>query len=105
MVTELNSSNFDAFVGSHSVALIDFYATWCGPCVMMAPVIEQTATQFAGRVAVGKIDVDKNKDLTTRFGISAMPTFIFLKDGEVVETVCGVIPAPSIERQLNALLA
>ncbi len=106
MVTELNDSNFDSFVGSRSVALIDFYATWCGPCTQMAPIIEQTATKYADTVAVGKVNVDleTNQELTSRLGISALPTFLFFKDGQIVETVCGAIPLIALEQQVDALL-
>ena len=84
----LNEQNFDE-VTSKGVALVDFWATWCGPCKMMAPNVEDIATEYKGRVAVGKVDVDKCPNLATRFGIMSIPTLIVFKDGEKKEVLVG----------------
>ena len=84
----LNEQNFDE-VTSKGVALVDFWATWCGPCKMMAPNVEDIATEYKGRVAVGKVDVDEWPNLATRFGIMSIPTLIVFKDGEKKEVLVG----------------
>ena len=84
----LNEQNFDE-VTSKGVALVDFWATWCGPCKMMAPNVEDIATEYKGRAAVGKVDVDECPNLATRFGIMSIPTLIVFKDGEKKEVLVG----------------
>lgn len=84
----LNEQNFDE-VTSKGVALVDFWATWCGPCKMMAPNVDDIATQYKGRVAVGKVDVDDCPSLAERFGIMSIPTLIVFKDGEKKEVLVG----------------
>lgn len=84
----LNEQNFDE-VTSKGVALVDFWATWCGPCKMMAPNVDDIATQYKGRVAVGKVDVDECPSLAERFGIMSIPTLIVFKDGEKKEVLVG----------------
>lgn len=84
----LNEQNFDE-VTSKGVALVDFWATWCGPCKMMAPNVDDIATQYKGRVAVGKVDVDECPSFAERFGIMSIPTLIVFKDGEKKEVLVG----------------
>ena len=84
----LNEQNFDE-VTSKGVALVDFWATWCGPCRMMAPNVEDIATEYKGKVTVGKVDVDECPNLATRFGIMSIPTLIVFKDGEKKEVLVG----------------
>lgn len=84
----LNQQNFDE-VTSKGVALVDFWATWCGPCKMMAPNVEEIATEYKGKVTVGKVDVDECQELATRFGIMSIPTLIVFKDGEKKEVLVG----------------
>lgn len=84
----LNQQNFDE-ITSKGVALVDFWATWCGPCKMMAPNIEEIATEYKGKVTVGKVDVDECQELATRFGIMSIPTLIVFKDGEKKEVLVG----------------
>ena len=84
----LNEQNFDE-VTSKGVALVDFWATWCGPCKMMAPNVDDIATRYKGRVAVGKVDVDECPSLAERFGIMSIPTLIVFKDGEKKEVLVG----------------
>ncbi len=84
----LNQQNFDE-ITSKGVVLVDFWATWCGPCKMMAPNIEEIATEYKGKVTVGKVDVDECQELATRFGIMSIPTLIVFKDGEKKEVLVG----------------
>ena len=84
----LNQQNFDE-ITSKGVVLVDFWATWCGPCKMMAPNVEEIATEYKGKVTVGKVDVDECQELATRFGIMSIPTLIVFKDGENKEVLVG----------------
>lgn len=84
----LNQQNFDE-ITSKGVVLVDFWATWCGPCKMMAPNVEEIATEYKGKVTVGKVDVDECQELATRFGIMSIPTLIVFRDGEKKEVLVG----------------
>lgn len=84
----LNQQNFDE-ITSKGVVLVDFWATWCGPCKMMAPNVEEIATEYKGKVTVGMVDVDECQELATRFGIMSIPTLIVFKDGEKKEVLVG----------------
>ena len=84
----LNQQNFDE-ITSKGVVLVDFWATWCGPCKMMAPNVEEIATEYKGKVTVGKVDVDECQELATRFGIMSIPMLIVFKDGEKKEVLVG----------------
>ena len=89
MVTELSGGNFDSVTASGAV-LVDFWASWCGPCRMVAPIIESLAEEYDGRVSFCKVNVDDEGQLAARFGIESIPTVMIFKDGEVVERAVGV---------------
>lgn len=98
----LTSENFEEEVlRSEIPVLVDFWATWCGPCRMMAPVIAQIAEEQEGKIKVGKIDVDDEPELAVRYGIASIPTLKVFKNGEVVKTSIGAIPKASVEALLN----
>ncbi len=84
----LNENNFDETV-KNGVVLVDFWATWCGPCKMLAPNVEEIATEYKGKATVCKVDVDENPDLAQRFGIMSIPALFVFKDGEVKEKLIG----------------
>ena len=89
-VIELTDDNFEQEVMSAEVpVLVDFWAEWCMPCRMLAPTIEDLATEFAGRIKVGKVDADANREVSAKFGISAIPTIILFKGGEIVHKFVG----------------
>ena len=92
-VIEFTDANFDAEVlESDTPVLVDFWAEWCMPCKMLAPTIDQLADDFEGKVKVGKVDTDSNRDVSMKFGISAIPTVMLFKGGEVVKKFVGVTP-------------
>ena len=98
----LTSDNFEKEVlQSELPVLVDFWATWCGPCRMMAPVVEEIAAEYDGKVVVGKIDVDENEDLAAEFGVMSIPTLLVFKNGEVADTAVGITPK---DRLLEMLL-
>ena len=90
MIKELNENNFDDFI-SDGKCVVDFWAEWCGPCKMLAPVFEETAKEFKGKVKFGKIDIDSGQALAERFGVMSVPTLAFFKGGEQVEMNVGFV--------------
>ena len=101
---EINSQNLSAFVATGKPVVIDFWATWCGPCQKMGPVIEQLAADYEGKAIVGKCDVDENEELAMQFSVRSIPTVVFLKDGEVRDVQIGACPKSVLEEKLNKLL-
>ncbi|MFN9437683.1 MAG: thioredoxin [Planctomycetota bacterium] len=81
--------------------LVDFWAPWCGPCRQIAPLIDELAQQYAGSVKIGKVNVDENPELSTQYGINAIPTLLLFKDGKIVERFQGVPPRTRLEAALN----
>ncbi len=92
MVTELNESNFDSFVESNKIAIIDCWAPWCGPCRRMAPIIEEAAAELEGKVAFAKLNTDENQGIAIRFQINAIPTLLVFKDNVLVNELVGLRP-------------
>ena len=84
--------------------VIDFWATWCGPCRLVAPIISELAEAYEGKVIVGKCDVEENEDLAAEFGIRNIPTILFFKNGEVVDKLVGAQAKPKLEEKIKALL-
>jgi thioredoxin 1 len=104
-VFEVTDENFDAeIVNADTPALVDFWAEWCGPCRMVGPVVEELAGAYKGKVKVAKMNVDQNRQTPGRFGIRNIPTLIFFKGGDVVQTIVGAQPKASIEEQIKKLL-
>ena len=89
MVTEINLENFNEIVKSDKPVLVDFWATWCGPCRMVGPIIEQIAEEYAGKINVGKVNVDEEGTLAAQFAIVSIPTVILFRDGKIVEKIIG----------------
>ncbi|RXJ86898.1 thioredoxin [Arcobacter sp. CECT 8985] len=99
---ELNQENFDNTV-SNGVSLVDFWAPWCGPCRMIAPVIEELAQEFEGKANICKVNTDEQQDLAVKYGIRSIPTIIFMKDGEVVDQLVGATSKQALTDKLNSL--
>ena len=104
MAMEITDANFDALVNEGKPVVLDFWATWCGPCKKIGPDIEALAEEYAGRVVVGKCNVDDNVDLPGKFGVRNIPTVLFLKNGEVVDKVVGAAPKATFASKIEALL-
>lgn len=93
----LNSSNFNEKISASGVVVVDFFATWCGPCKMLAPVLEQAADQIQD-VKFYKVDIDQEPDLTSQFGIMSVPTLLFFKDGKLAKQNSGLIRTAELEQ-------
>jgi len=101
----VDESNFDQVVLQAGVpTLVDFWATWCGPCRMVAPVVEELAEEYDGRVSFAKVDVDQNNQIASRYGIMSIPTLILFKDGKPVSNIVGFRPKAELEKSLDAAL-
>ena len=98
-VTDENFAN--SIEGVDGLAIVDFWAAWCGPCRMVAPIVEQLATEYEGKVTVGKLDVDSNQRTATRFNVRSIPSILFFKDGKLVDTVVGAVPKPALEKKIQ----
>ncbi len=104
MEIEIKNSNLDALTATGKPMVIDFYATWCGPCKKIAPMIEELAEQYDGQIVVGKCDVDENDELAAKFGIRNIPTVLFFKGGELVDKHVGAATKSFFEDKFKALL-
>ena len=101
---ELTKDNFDATT-SEGVVLVDFWAPWCGPCRMIAPVIEELAEEYDGKAKICKVNTDEEQDIAVKFGIRSIPTLIFMKDGQVVDQIVGAQSKQVLAEKLDSLLA
>jgi thioredoxin 1 len=103
-VKEFTDTNFDEeVIKSTEPVLVDFWAEWCGPCRMLAPVIDKLATDYKGKVKVGKVDTDSNRDVSMKYGISAIPTVILFKDGQVAQKFVGLRNERDFKAAIDAL--
>ena len=100
----ITDANFAELEAAGLPLVVDFSATWCGPCKKIAPIIEELAQEYDGRVVVGKCDVDDNDALTSKFGIRNVPTVLFIKNGEVVDKHVGAAPKSELVKKIEALL-
>ncbi|MBT5934716.1 thioredoxin [Sulfurimonas sp.] len=100
---ELTSSDFEVTL-SEGVSLVDFWAPWCGPCRMIAPVIEELAEDFDGKAKICKVNTDEEQDIAVKFGIRSIPTIMFFKDGEMVDQVVGAQSKQALADKINGLL-
>ena len=105
MALQITESNFEAEVINSTVpVLIDFWATWCGPCKMISPIVDQVAVEVAGSAKVGKVNVDEAADLARRYNVRNIPTLVFIKNGEEVDRIAGATSKDNILAHLRALM-
>lgn len=104
MALAITDSTFDQLAAQGKPMMVDFWATWCGPCRKVGPYVEELAEQYAGQAIIGKVDVDENDELAIRFGVRNIPTILFIKDGQVVDKQIGAAPKAELEKKLQAIL-
>ncbi len=104
MTQHFNRESFDQALASGKPVLVDFWATWCGPCRMMAPVIDELAAYYDGKVIVGKVDVDEEGDIAQQYGIMSIPTLILFKNGKAVSQQVGARPKAEVAQMIDAAL-
>lgn len=105
MALEITDSNFEeAVLGQDKVAVLDFWADWCGPCKVIAPFIEELANEYDGQAIIGKVNVDDNSGVAVKYGIRNIPTVLFIKNGEVVDKQVGAVPKNVLEEKLKSYL-
>jgi len=103
---EFTDANFETEVkGSGSPVLVDFGAEWCGPCRLLAPIVEELAKEYDGQLKVGTVDIDKSKQVATEFGIMSVPTIIFFKDGQVVDKIVGLRKKAELKGKIDSIIA
>jgi len=103
-IVELTSGNFNAAVEGDKPVLVDFWAPWCGPCKVIAPILEEVAKEFEGKASIGKVNVDDHPDIASRFGIRGIPTLILFKGGQIKGQMVGVNPKSNIVSLLQTNL-
>jgi len=104
-IVTLTDADFESQVKSRPILLVDFWAEWCGPCRMVAPILEELAGEYKDRVAIGKVNVDENRQIAARFGIRSIPTLLFFRDGARVDQVIGAHPKATIKAKIDQLLS
>ena len=106
MAFELTDANFqEKALAANTVAVVDFWAEWCGPCRMVAPVIEDLSKEYAGKVLVGKVDVDNNYQVSMKYGIRSIPTILILKNGEIFDRHVGTISKAALAEKIEKALS
>ena len=105
MALEITDANFEELVmNSDKPVLVDFWAVWCGPCRMVGPVVDEIHNEYEGKAIVGKVDVDNNPEVASKFGIRNIPTILFMKNGEIVDKQVGAVQKATLAEKLDAMM-
>ena len=104
MALQITDANFAETLNEGKPMVLDFWAEWCGPCRMVSPIIDELANEYAGRVNIGKMNVDENDDVVAQFGIRNIPTVLFFKDGQMVDKIVGAMPKDQFVAKIESLL-
>jgi thioredoxin 1 len=104
MALEITDAGFEDLLKSDKPIVIDFWAEWCGPCRMVGPIVEELAAEYEGKVTIGKVDVDNNDDITSKYGIRNIPTILFIKNGEVVDKQVGAAQKSVLVEKIEKML-
>ena len=104
MALQITNENYAEVLASGQPVVIDFWAEWCGPCRMVAPIVEELAAEYEGKVLIGKCDVDDNDDIVAEYKVRNIPTIVFIKGGEVVDKHVGAINKADLKAKIDALL-
>ena len=104
MALEITDSNFQEILAEGKPVVMDFWAPWCGPCKMVGPIIDELATEYEGKVIIGKCDVDENGDVAAEYGIRNIPTVLFFKNGELADKQVGSAPKSAYVAKIEAIL-
>lgn len=104
MALEITDSTFEEILKSDKLVVIDFWAEWCGPCRMVGPIVEELAVDYADKAIIGKVDVDNNDEITSKFGIRNIPTILFFKNGEIVDKQVGAAQKSALVEKIDKQL-
>lgn len=104
MEVEITTENFESYKNGELPLVVDLWATWCGPCRMIAPIVSELAKEYDGKIVVGKCDVEDNDDLTIEFGVRNIPTILFFKGGQLVDKHVGAITKGDLQKKFDTLL-
>jgi thioredoxin 1 len=104
MAITVTEDNFNEILNEGKPVVLDFWAEWCGPCRMVGPIIDELSSTYEGRVAIGKVDVDENNEITTQFGIRNIPTVLFFKEGQIIDKLVGAFPKAQYVEKIEQLL-
>ena len=103
MAHVVTDANFAETLNTDKLVVVDFWATWCGPCKAIAPIVDELATEYEGKVKVGKLNVDDAPETAEKYGVMSIPTLLFIKNGEVVNKIVGLVSKADLEKALNSL--
>ncbi|MCM1300702.1 MAG: thioredoxin [Alistipes senegalensis] len=104
MALAINQTNFEEVMTSGKPVVIDFWAEWCGPCRMIAPIVDELAAEYGDKVVIGKCDVEENDEITAKYGVRNIPTIVFLKNGELVDKQVGACSKDALKAKIEKLL-
>lgn len=104
MALQITDANFEELLNTGKPMVVDFWAEWCGPCRVVSPIIDELATEYEGKVMIGKVNTENDTEVVGQYGIRSIPTILFFKDGKMVDKIVGAVPKDTIVSKIEALL-